>query len=138
MYRTYLELVELPTFEERFEYLKLNANVGDLTFGWKRYLNQTFYKSDEWRRFRRKVIERDLGCDLAISDRAIGGMVTVHHLNPITVEDVIDRSPCLFDLNNVVCVSDRTHKAIHYGGKELLITMPMERAPNDTCPWRKR
>lgn len=135
MLRTYLELIELGTFEERFEYLKLSANVGDTTFGWKRYLNQKFYKSNEWRSFRNSVIVRDCGMDLGVSDRLITGPIIIHHINPITYEDVLLRNPCLFDMNNVICVSDATHKAIHYGDIERLPGVPIERAPNDTCPW---
>ena len=136
MTKTYSEMVEFPTFEERFEYLKLGGKVGEATFGFDRYLNQTLYRSAEWRRFRNKIIVRDQGCDLGIEDRSIGDRVIIHHLNPITIDDIVKRHPCLFDPENVVCVSFMTHEAIHYGDDSLLIKNPIERRPNDTCPWR--
>lgn len=135
--KTYSELITLPTFEERYYYLKLDGVVGRETFGFDRYLNQAFYSSEEWKRFRRDVIIRDNGCDLGIEDRAIGRFITIHHINPITVDDIIQRSSCLFDLNNVICVSDNTHRAIHYGDEDLLIKAPIERSRYDTCPWKR-
>lgn len=135
--KTYSELISLPTFKERYEYCRLDGLVGEETFGFDRYLNQIFYTSKEWRRFRREIILRDNGCDLGIKDREIGGIITVHHLNPITVDDVINRNSCLFDPENVICVCDNTHKAIHYGDSELLILEPIERTKHDTCPWRR-
>jgi hypothetical protein len=135
--RTYSELILLPTFEERFRYLNLNGKVGEDTFGHDRYLNQLFYTSDEWRRIRRDVIVRDNGCDLGIWDREIQGLITIHHLNPITVDDILNRSEFLLNPEYLICVSDITHKAIHYGDESLLITAPIERRPNDTCPWRR-
>ena len=134
--RTYSELILLPTFEERFRYLKLSGIIGEDTFGHDRYLNQIFYTSDEWREVRRKVIIRDKGCDLGIWDREIQGLITVHHLNPITVDDIINRTEILLNPEYLICVSDMTHKAIHYGDESLLITVPIERRPNDTCPWK--
>lgn len=134
--RTYSELMLLPSFEERFEYLKLGGRVGESTFGFDRYLNQILYTSDEWHNFRRDIIIRDNGCDLAIPDRDINYRLTVHHLNPITAEDVVRRRPCVFDPENAICTAYMTHKAIHFGDQSLLAILPPERKPNDTCPWR--
>lgn len=135
--KTYSELITLPTFEERFEYLKLSAGVGIATFGSDRYLNQIFYRTPEWKRARRDVIARDEGFDLAHSDRPIPGAIYVHHIDPITVEDVLNRSSKLFDLDNLVSISFNTHQAVHYGDKNLLTpTKPVERKPFDQCPWR--
>lgn len=135
--KTYSELITIPTFIERFEYLKIGGAVGAATFGHDRYLNQILYNSEEWKRFRREIIIRDNACDLACEDYEIPKYVIVHHINPITVEDVINRNPMIFDPENVVCTSLRTHNAIHYGDKDLLITEPIIRTPNDTCPWRQ-
>lgn len=138
MIRTFSELISIPSYEERFEYLKIGGAVGKETFGFDRYLNQIFYRSPEWKAFRRKIIARDLGCDMAWREREIiGELIIVHHLNPIAVEDVLNRSLCLFDPDNAVSVSDRTHRAIHYGDASLLVSgRPVERSPHDTCPWR--
>lgn len=136
--RTYSELITLPTFIERFRYLKLNGSVGMDTFGHDRYLNQILYHSEEWRRFRREVILRDNGCDLGCEDYEIHGRVLIHHINPITVEDVIRRDPCIFDFENVISTSHNTHNAIHYGDESLLMTEPIVRTPYDTCPWRRK
>lgn len=135
--RTYSELIKLPTFEERFRYLKLGGIVGEETFGFDRYLNQTLYRSGEWKRFRRDIIVRDNGMDLACDDYDIVGKVLVHHIDPLTIEDVIRRHPKIFDPENVVCTSLNTHNAIHYGDESLLITAPIERTKYDTCPWRR-
>lgn len=136
--KTYSECILLPSFEERFEYLKLSGQVADPTFGGNRYLNQDFYRSQEWKLTRRDVIARDLGCDLAHPDRPIRTKIYVHHIEPITVEDVIRRSKKLFDLDNLICVSFNTHNAITYGDINLLTpSMPFERKPNDQAPWRK-
>lgn len=135
--KTYSELILLPTFEERFRYLKLGGRVGEETFGFDRYLNQMFYQSPEWRSVRRAVIVRDNGCDLGIWDREIQGLITVHHLNPISVDDILNRTEILLNPEYLISVSDLTHKAIHYGDERLLITAPVERRPNDTCPWRR-
>ena len=136
--KSYSKLIKLPTFEERFDYLKLSNGVGIETFGAERYLNQTIYWSAEWKRVRRDVIIRDNGCDLGIEDRPIQKGVFVHHINPITVEDIIKRSKKVFDMNNLITVSFDTHQAIHYGNKDQLIpSMPIERKPNDQCPWKK-
>lgn len=137
MSKTYLELIKLQTLEERFRYLKLKGAVGEATFGYDRYLNQIFYKSDEWKSIRNKVILRDKGCDLGILDFPIDKHIIIHHINPITKEDILNRSEKLFDLNNLICVSDRTHKAIHYGDESLLpICNFIDRKPNDQCPWK--
>lgn len=133
--KTYSELIQLPTYEERYEYLRTAQLVGDITFGGSRWLNQQLYNSKEWHDFRRRVIIRDRGCDLAMDGYDIIGKVIVHHLNAITKEQVLNRDPAIFDLNNVVCVSFDTHQAIHYGN-ELKKTIFVERKPNDTIPWR--
>ena len=134
--RTYSELITIPTFEERFEYLQLKGSVGKDTFGYDRYLNQVLYRSPEWKRLRNQIIIRDDGCDLACDGYDIYGKVLIHHLNPITVEDVLARSRKVFDPDNLVCVSHNTHNAIHYGDMDLLVTGPIIRTKNDTCPWR--
>ena len=134
--RTYSELITIPTFEERFEYLQLKGSVGKDTFGYDRYLNQVLYRSPEWKRLRNQIIIRDGGCDLACDGYDIYGKVLIHHLNPITVEDVLARSRKVFDPDNLVCVSHSTHNAIHYGDSDLLVTGPIIRTKNDTCPWR--
>lgn len=134
--RTYSELITLPTFEERYEYLKLGGKIGEETFGFDRYLNQTFYKTDEWRAVRDFVIIRDGGCDLAMEDREIHGRILVHHMNPIRVEDILSRSKYLLDPEYLICTIKNTHDAIHYGDRSLLLTTPIERRINDTCPWR--
>ena len=134
--RTYSELITLPTFEERYRYLKLGGEVGKETFGWDRYLNQAFYSSTEWKKFRRDIIIRDMGCDLGIDGRAIGGAIYLHHIEPITVDDIAMRRECLLDPENVICTSYGTHNAIHYGDESLLIVAPAERRRNDTCPWK--
>lgn len=135
--RTYSELAKLPTFEERFRYLRLGGAVGEETFGFDRYLNQRFYSSAEWKRIRRDVIIRDDGCDLGIPDRAIGGRILIHHMNPVTRKDIIRASEQLMAPEYLICVSHETHNAIHYGDESLLMTVPPERKPNDTCPWKK-
>ena len=134
--RTYSELITIPTFEERFEYLQLKGSVGKDTFGYDRYLNQVLYRSSEWKRLRNQIIIRDGGCDLACDGYDIYNKVLIHHLNPITVEDVLTRSRKVFDPDNLVCVSHSTHNAIHYGDVDLLVTGPIIRTKNDTCPWR--
>ena len=134
--RTYSELITIPTFEERFEYLQLKGSVGKDTFGYDRYLNQVLYRSPEWKRLRNQIIIRDCGCDLACDGYDIYDKVLIHHLNPITVEDVLARSRKVFDPDNLVCVSHNTHNAIHYGDVDLIVTGPIVRTKNDTCPWR--
>ena len=135
--RTYSELITLSTFEERFRYLQLGGKVGEDTFGHDRYLNQMFYTSDEWRRIRRDVIVRDNGCDLGIQDREIHGLIIIHHMNPITVEDIINRSEFLLNPEYLISTVKNTHDAIHFSDERILITDPIERRPNDTCPWKR-
>ena len=134
--KSYSGLLILPTFRERFDYLKLDGRVGADTFGFDRYLNQRFYMSKEWRTFRSKVIARDEGCDLGIADRPIQGRVIIHHIIPLTVEDFEEQTDALFDMDNVICVAPMTHEAIHFGDYSLLPQELVERTPNDTCPWR--
>lgn len=136
--KCYSELITIPTFEERFDYLKLGGKVGEETFGFDRYLNQAFYKSDAWLEVRDFVIVRDCGCDLGILDREIpnGVRILVHHMNPIRVEDIVNKSKYLLDPEYLITTIDNTHQAIHYGDKSLLIIAPVERRRNDTCPWR--
>lgn len=137
MIKTYSEMILLPTFLERFKYLQIGGTVGAETFGFDRYLNQSLYRTAEWKRFRNEIIVRDNGCDLGCDDRTIYGKILVHHINPLTVEDIVNRHSCVFDPDNVICVSLDTHNAIHYGDEELLMLGPIERKPNDTCPWRR-
>ena len=134
--KTYSELIALPTFEERYEYLRLNGRVGEDTFGFDRYLNQNFYRSAEWRGIRDRVIVRDNGCDLAIDDRIIYGKILIHHMNPITDKDLFNLSDILLDPEYLICVSHNTHNAIHYGDGERLVKDPIVRTKNDTCPWK--
>ena len=134
--RTYTKLMTIESFVERFDYLSLLGVVGADTFGRTRYLNQEFYKSGEWLSIRDEVILRDNGCDLAIPGREISGLIIVHHLNPITEEDILERSECLLDMENLVCTSLTTHNALHYGDEDNLFPDPVERRPNDTCPWK--
>ena len=134
--RTYSELIQIPTFEERFEYLRLGGRVGEETFGFDRYLNQLFYKTPEWQRIRNFVITRDGGCDLAMPDREITGKILIHHMNPITVEDILKRSEFLLNPEYLISTIKITHDAIHYGNSELLYKDPIVRSKNDTCPWR--
>lgn len=134
--RTYSELIKLRTFEERYEYLKLNGKVGEETFGFDRYLNQIFYRSKEWASIRDRVIFRDNGCDLGVEGYDIYGRILIHHMNPITKADILERSDLLLNPEYLICVSKNTHDAIHYSDKNLLVTGPIERTKNDTCPWR--
>lgn len=135
--RTYSELSQLATFEERYRYLRLGGYVGKETFGFDRWINQMFYKDPEWLKVRDIVIMRDNGCDLGIEGREIYSRIIVHHMNPITKADILDRSKFLLDPEYLICTVKNTHDAIHYGDENLLITLPMERSPNDTCPWRR-
>lgn len=135
--RTYSELITLPTFEERFRYLRLKGSVGEDTFGFDRYMNQKFYRSAEWKRIRDEVIVRDMGCDLGIEDRVIFDKVLIHHMNPITSKDIRYVTDLLLNPEYLICVSHRTHNAIHYGDEDLLVTAPIARTPNDTCPWKR-
>ena len=136
--RCYSELISLPTFKERFGYLKLSGNVGKATFGYDRYLNQNFYKSAEWKRLRNEIIVRDNGCEFGLEDYPIRGRIFIHHMNPIVDEDIIDSSEFLMNPEFLICVSRDTHNAIHYGNEDLIrIKEYIERRPNDTCPWKE-
>ena len=146
--KSYKELIRLSTMRERFEYLKQTGVIGARTFGGDRYLNQILYKSPEWRSFRNRIIIRDNGCDLAmpgydiipvLNGKPLKGRndyIIIHHINPLTPEDIQQRCSAIFDENNVVCVSPRTHRAIHYGDASLLPEEFVPRTPNDTCPWK--
>lgn len=135
--RTYSELITFPTFEERFKYLQLEGSVGKDTFGYDRYLNQLFYKTAEWKRLRQDLIIRDNGCDLGVEGREIYGRIIIHHLNPITKDDIVHRTEYLLNPDFLICTTHNTHNAIHYGDESLLITSPVERSKNDTCPWKR-
>lgn len=136
--RTYSELIMLPTFEERYEYLRIGGKVGEETFGFDRYLNQVLYTSPEWRSLRNHIIVRDNGCDLAIPGHKIpdGVKIFIHHMNPIAVKDILERSEFLLNPEYLICTIKNTHDAIHYGDSELLYKDPIIRFKNDTCPWR--
>ena len=134
--RTYSELIQLPTFEERFKYLQLNGRVGDDTFGFDRYINQNFYRSAEWKRIRDLIIMRDNGCDLALEGYEIYGRILIHHMNPITVKDVELSTEYLMNPEYLICVTHNTHNAIHYGDEKLINKGPVVRTKNDTCPWK--
>lgn len=134
--RTYTELKKLKTFKERFDYLKIGGSVGESTFGSRRWANQNFYHSPEWKRIRDLVIIRDMGCDLGIEGREIVQKIYIHHMNPIIMQDLIERSQLLLDPEYMICTSYMTHQAIHYGDESLLALDPIERRPNDTIPWR--
>ena len=137
--RTYSELITLTTFEERFEYLRLDGRIGDQTFGFDRYLNQLFYKDKEWLSIRDEVIVRDQGCDLGIEEYELskGQRLLIHHMNPLTKEDIIRRTKFLLDPEYLITTCHRTHAAIHYGDENLLPSKPIVRTKNDTCPWRR-
>lgn len=137
--KSYTELSKLKTFEERFRYLKLDGSVGEDTFGYDRYLNQVLYHSDEWRRARNYVITRDNGCDLGIPDHKImDELILVHHINPITKEDILNRSKILFDPEYLITTVKRTHNALHYGDESILNKETIvERSANDMCPWKR-
>lgn len=135
--RTYSELVTFSTFEDRFRYLQLDGIVGKDTFGFDRYINQLFYWSKEWKAIRDFVIVRDNGCDLGMEGYEIHGRILIHHMNPITLEDILKRSDYLMNPEYLISTVHNTHNAIHYGDEKLLITAPVERSKNDTCPWRR-
>ena len=135
--KTYSELITIPTFIERYRYLKIGGQVGRATFGYDRYLNQILYNSDEWRNFRRDIILRDSACDLGHEEFELFDKILVHHIDPITVQDVLNRHPKIFDPENVISTSLNTHNAIHYGDESKLFTAPIERSKFDTCPWRR-
>lgn len=136
MVRTYNELVRLSSFIDRYNYLKMGGVVGESSFGFDRYLNQGLYSSREWRSVRDQVILRDNGCDLGIEDRSIGRRIVIHHMNPISVDDIENRNPDIYDPKYLICVSLDTHNAIHFGDEKLLQKNPIERHPGDTCPWK--
>lgn len=135
--KTYSKLIALPTFADRFKYLELGGTVGVGTFGFDRYLNQVFYRSRRWKSIRDQIIIRDGGYDLGVEGYEIFGRILIHHMNPLTVEDIEQESEYLLDPEYLICVSHTTHNAIHYGDDKILISFPKERMPNDTCPWRK-
>lgn len=134
--RTYNELMLLPTFEERFEYLKLSGRVGEETFGFDRWINQKFYRSTEWKHIRDQVIIRDNGCDLGIEGREIYGKILIHHMNPISKKDILERTDLLLNPMYLISVTKKTHNAIHYSDDSILMKDPIVRSKNDTCPWR--
>ena len=134
--KTYSELIILPTFKERFEYLRLDGSVGEQTFGFDRYINQIFYQSYEWKKVRDFVIIRDNGCDLGMDGHEIRGRILIHHMNPITINDIEKRSDLLLNPDYLISTTHITHNAIHYGNERLLPKGPIERTKYDTCPWR--
>lgn len=136
MIRTYSELIRLNTFEDRFKYLNLNGVVGADTFGFDRIFNQKFYSSKEWKKVRDEIIIRDNGCDLAIEGEMIYGSIVIHHMNPIRIQDVTNVTEFLLNPEYLICVSDRTHRAIHYGDEKSVNRKLTERSKNDTCPWK--
>ena len=136
MNKSYSELVKLQTLRTRFEYLKLSDKVGKETFGFDRYLNQRFYKSAEWKRLRDEIIIRDNGCDMGLEDYPINGRIIIHHMNPLTPNDILFHGDFLLNTDNLICVSHNTHNAIHYGNFDLIDNEPIIRTKNDTCPWR--
>ena len=134
--RTYSELKRLSTFEERYDYLKIGGKVGEETFGFDRYLNQMLYKTPEWQSVRNDVIVRDNGCDLGVEGYDIVGKIMVHHMNPITIDDILNRMDYVLNPEYLICCSMNTHNAIHYGNEDMLPKAPIERSRNDTCPWK--
>lgn len=136
MKKSYRELRRILTFEERFKYLRLKGNVGESTFGYDRYLNQMLYRSKEWKDIRYKIIERDQACDLGIPGYDIYHQILIHHMNPISIEDIEDGNPDIFDPNFLICTTYNTHRAIHFGDESLLPKPPIVRRPNDTTLWR--
>lgn len=135
-HRSYSELRRLATFKERYDYLKLHGRVGAETFGYDRYINQRFYRSVEWKRVRDIVILRDNGCDLGIEGYDIHSRIYIHHMNPMSVDDIDQSNPEILDPEYLICVAFNTHQAIHFGDESLLPQLPVERTPGDTCPWR--
>lgn len=134
--RSYSELRKLSTFKERYDYLKLNGRVGAETFGYNRYVNQRFYRSTEWKHIRDQIIIRDNGCDLGVEGYDLHSRIYIHHLNPMTVDDIDQGRQMILDPDNLICVSFDTHQAIHFGDESLLPQLPIERISGDTCPWR--
>jgi len=136
MIRSFTKLSKIKTFEERYEYLRLHGSVGETTFGYDRYLNQMLYTSKRWRKTRDHIIVRDNGCDLGIVDYEIRGVILVHHINVLTIDDIENDNDVIYDPEFLICTSLNTHNAIHYGDESLLLKIPEQRRPNDTCPWR--
>ena len=136
MIRCYNDLKRIETFNERYSYLKLHGKVGEDTFGMDRWVNQMLYKSKRWKETRNKIIIRDNGCDLGIEGRELNSYIVVHHMNPITFEDIEEEKEIIFDPENLICCSSRTHQAIHFGDEGLLPKDYIQRSPNDTCLWR--
>lgn len=136
MHKSYSELKKLRTIRERYEYCRIGGTIGEDTFGYERKLNQMLYTSRKWRDLRNQIILRDNGCDLGVAGYDVRDKIIIHHLNPITLKDVLEMSDCIFDPDNLICVSSRTHNAIHFGDENLLPPEPVERFPNDTCPWK--
>ena len=137
MGKSYSDLVRIQDFMDRYEYLRIGGDIGARTFGGNRKLNQEFYRTDpDWRKIRRDIIVRDNGMDLGVDGRSIGNYIIVHHINPISDSDILYRRAILFDPENLICVSRKTHEAIHYGDASLLVSDPIERKPGDTCLWR--
>lgn len=134
-HRSYSELRQLSTFKERYDYLKLNGRVGAETFGYNRYINQRFYRSTEWKHIRDQIIIRDNGCDLGVEGYDLHSRIYIHHLNPMTVDDIDQGRQMILDPDNLICVSFDTHQAIHFGDESLLPQLPIERISGDTCPW---
>ena len=134
--KTYSELIQIPSYIERYRYLKLGGKAGEITFGNERYLNQILYKSPEWKSFRREMILRDEGYDLGVSGYSITGVPILHHMNPITIEQIEESASEIFDPEYLICCSYQTHNAIHYGDQSLLPQLPVVRRPNDTCLWK--
>lgn len=135
--KSYLELISFKTFQERYEYLRIGNGVGQLTFNGHRYLNQKFYSSHEWKQVRDLVILRDKGCDMGLDGYEIFSNMLIHHINPITIEMIENRDPMIFDMNNLITVSNMTHQAIHYGDYSLIDNSIVQRTQYDTCPWKK-
>lgn len=134
-HRSYSELRQLSTFKERYDYLKLNGRVGAETFGYNRYVNQRFYRSTEWKHIRDQIIIRDNGCDLGVEGYDLHSRIYIHHLNPMTVDDIDQGRQMILDPDNLICVSFDTHQAIHFGDESLLPQLPIERISGDTCLW---
>ena len=137
MIRNYTELSKISDYEARYRYLKLRGRVGDETFGFDRIFNQMFYRSGEWQQVRRGIIVRDCGCDMGVAGHEVGGRIVIHHMNPIDINDIRNSTEYLLNPEYLICVSENTHKAIHYGDESLIDHPLIERRPNDTCPWKR-
>ena len=136
--RTYSELIQIPTFEERYKYLALQGVVGDPTFGFDRWLNQQFYRSREWRQVRSVVIARDNGCDLGVEGYEIYDRVIIHHMNPMRVHDIVQGEGSIVNIEYLISTTHRTHNAIHYGDESQLQKKWEPRRAGDTTPWRRK